>query len=828
MEIIARTWQLRVIADGDTKAAQKEMRALQKATKQFGRNMSSMGRALTMGITAPVIAMTAVGISELNEMQKATAQTNAVLKSTGGVAGVTSKQVAKLSTSLSKLSGIDDQLIQGGQNILLTFTKISSKGGVFDRATKAALDLSVAFGKDMNASAILVGKALQDPIKGLSALGRVGVQFTAGQKKVIERLVETGKTAQAQKVILRALETQVGGSAAAYGTTAAGAVGRLKEQFSGIAAEMVTNMLPAFTSLGSTLQRAMDWFSSLDAGTKRMVGTALLLGAALGPVLMIAGSLVTTLAALWPVILVVTAPMLALGAATVALGAAVAMVVLQEQRKQNEFKRSAQAALEQVQAMRSLKQIQDDVAGSRLGTREAALGVERAERSYADAIKQSGRKSLEAREAAAQLARARLNHRDAVKREAETVKAATAESRLAIATVYKAQTAIRDEMVVRAALVSAVERQEKAKGYAQERAAELEVSRLRAHLGKLERAHKTNQQVIETAIRNGVVTRKELIDREGQHLAPVAANAGRQAGTAMGNAFTTSFGNAIRNVGSAVDNLANRVRQAAQANAETAAGVAAGRSGVGGKAVAQAKSSKALAQARLQAEIDASAERSHAQAVRQYNAAVAAEKKARGTKGWAAAKQNLRDAASNLVQKEQARDQARADRLQAEKDRDEAAKELADLEAKDTTEKAASDSERAAQDARDAENFRRRALGQMSVEEEIELAAANEIRAQHGLPPVTSMSDIGAVPKPGGSTSTSTSTGGGSSMAAGDYGNGFNGLMPSSASASAAVTDAAMRALGGITINGASDPEAVARRVAFILGGSRLRMGGAV
>ena len=64
-------------------------------------------------------------------------------------------------------------------------------------------------------------------------------------------------------------------------------------------------------------------------------------------------------------------------------------------------------------------------------------------------------------------------------------------------------------------------------------------------------------------------------------------------------------------------------------------------------------------------------------------------------------------------------------------------------------------------------------------------------------------------------------------MAAGDSGAGFNGLMPSSVSASAAVGDAAMRALTGATFNiQSNDPEAIARRVAFILGGSRLRMGG--
>jgi hypothetical protein len=233
------------------------------------------------------------------------------------------------------------------------------------------------------------------------------------------------------------------------------------------------------------------------------------------------------------------------------------------------------------------------------------------------------------------------------------------------------------------------------------------------------------------------------------------------------------------------------------------------------------KASKALTAARRQAVVDADAKLSYNQALRQYNAGVAAVADARNIKdpkkraaAVAKAQAKLVSLAQNLVQKEQAKNDAAAEKVRLD---EEAVKAAADQKKLDD-EAAQRDADKAAQDARDAENFRRRALGQMSVEEEIDLAAANEIRAQNGLPPVKSMSEIGSNP----SSISSTSTGG----AAGDTGAGFNGLMPSSASASAAVGSAAMRALGGITINGASDPEAVARRVAFILGGSRLRMGG--
>jgi phage-related protein len=220
------------------------------------------------------------------------------------------------------MSGVDDETIAAGENILLTFNKIGRKGGIFDRATKASLDLSVAFGKDMTSSSVLVGKALQDPVKGVSALSRVGVSFSKKQKDVIKRLVETGQTAKAQKLILKELETQVGGSAKAFGTTATGAVGKLKNRFDDISGQLVTMLLPAFEKLADKLEAGMKWFDGLSDGMKKNVGIGILLAAVLGPILVVVGSLITAFAAILPVLAGVTATGVAVGAALVALGAA--------------------------------------------------------------------------------------------------------------------------------------------------------------------------------------------------------------------------------------------------------------------------------------------------------------------------------------------------------------------------------------------------------------------------------------------------------------------------------------------------------------------------
>ena len=226
------------------------------------RSESKMSSAAKMagkaGLAGAVLGLGAavkVGFGEFMEAQKVSAQTAAVLKSTGGAANVTSKSIGRLSESLMKKSGVDDEAIQSGANMLLTFTKIRNEAGkgnqVFDAATKVTLNLSVAMGKDMQSSAVLVGKALNDPIKGIGALSRVGVQLDESQKKLIKSLVASGNTMGAQKIILGELETQFGGSAEAAGKTFAGQVNIAKESLTNLAGEGVAKLMPKLMEFAS-------------------------------------------------------------------------------------------------------------------------------------------------------------------------------------------------------------------------------------------------------------------------------------------------------------------------------------------------------------------------------------------------------------------------------------------------------------------------------------------------------------------------------------------------------------------------------------------------
>jgi len=207
--------------------------------RNFGNNASTMGSKLKKGLKIAAVGMVAAGaaaiafgvssVKSFQESENSLAQLNAVLKSTKGVAGVTAKAATDLANSLQKVTKYSDEEVISAENMLLTFTKISRD--IFPQATKTVLDMSTALGQDTKASAIQLGKALQDPILGITALRRVGVNFSVDQKEVVKNLVATGQSAKAQQLILKELNTEFGGSAEAAGKTFSGRLTILKNQF---------------------------------------------------------------------------------------------------------------------------------------------------------------------------------------------------------------------------------------------------------------------------------------------------------------------------------------------------------------------------------------------------------------------------------------------------------------------------------------------------------------------------------------------------------------------------------------------------------------------
>jgi phage-related protein len=201
-------------------------------------------------------------VEALGRIEQINTQTASVIKSTGNAANVTAEGVEALAGKLEGLTGTEAESIQEGANLLLTFKNIRNEAGagndIFDQTTTAMVDMARAMGTDASSGAMQLGKALNDPVAGIAALSRVGITFSEDQKTLIKSLVESGQTMEAQKIILGELNSQFGGSGAAYAQTYAGKIDLLGHAWGTFGETLFTGVMPALGTAAVFLTRVTE------------------------------------------------------------------------------------------------------------------------------------------------------------------------------------------------------------------------------------------------------------------------------------------------------------------------------------------------------------------------------------------------------------------------------------------------------------------------------------------------------------------------------------------------------------------------------------------
>lgn len=295
--------------------------------------IDNMTRNLGMGMTAFGAAVTgafSLSLAAFADSEAAGAQLDAVLKSTGGAAGMTKDALTALATELQKTTAFEDDAVIKGESLLLTFTNIGKD--VFPQATMTMLDMSQALGQDLSSSAIQLGKALNDPMQGMTALSRVGVSFTVEQKEQIKVLQESGDVMGAQKIILTELSKEFGGSAVAAADTLTGKWSQLKNEFGGMMEEIGNALTDGagfkglIDSVKNTVVGVTEWIKinpGLSSTIAVVVAGAGALAMVLGPILVMLPGIVTAVGLVGGAFAAISAgPLVAIVAAIAGVGIA--------------------------------------------------------------------------------------------------------------------------------------------------------------------------------------------------------------------------------------------------------------------------------------------------------------------------------------------------------------------------------------------------------------------------------------------------------------------------------------------------------------------------
>jgi hypothetical protein len=239
VDAVACDVNIGMCADGSQ--ARSEMEKTEKSTRKFSSGAMNAFKQIAGAATIAGAAYLAFkkftdfvkgSIRAYAEYEEQLVKLNTVVRSTGGAAGFTTPQLAKMADEMQNLTTFSNGAVMEAQGVLLTFTQIGHD--VFPEALKAATNMSTLFGGDLQQSTIQLGKALNDPVKGIGALSKVGVSFTEVQKEMIRGFIEQNDLASAQAVILKELNVEFGGQAEAVRGTLKGAWGALKNNFSDI------------------------------------------------------------------------------------------------------------------------------------------------------------------------------------------------------------------------------------------------------------------------------------------------------------------------------------------------------------------------------------------------------------------------------------------------------------------------------------------------------------------------------------------------------------------------------------------------------------------
>jgi hypothetical protein len=221
---------LKVKIGADASQFTSEMNKVDRRGKSMGEKMKAAGKMAAVGIAAigaaAVASAAAVGALAIKMIDigenanTADDRLSHIVKQMsvfGDESEKVSERLLKQARAQSMVTGTDIKSIKATQAKLATFKELlmtaDQMGGSFDRATQASLDMAAAGFGEAEQNAVQLGKALNDPIKGINSLTRSGITFTAQEKEKIKTLVETGKMLDAQKIILAAIEMQVGGTA---------------------------------------------------------------------------------------------------------------------------------------------------------------------------------------------------------------------------------------------------------------------------------------------------------------------------------------------------------------------------------------------------------------------------------------------------------------------------------------------------------------------------------------------------------------------------------------------------------------------------------------
>ena len=287
----------------DSYEFQQKAHQVEKDMGRLEKKLTSVGKSLSMKLTAPLMALGAVSLNNADVQQQAEARLLTALKGRSDV----QQRLLTQASELQSRSILGDEVIIGQQAYLASLGMTEVQIG---KVIEAAAQLSAA-----------TGMTLESAVKNLAkTFGGLTGELGESIPKLKEFTTEQLKNGEAVDFILENYK----GFAETAAKEGLGAVKQLKNAWGDFLEQIGSTMLPAVNNLAQALSRAVGVLQSMSPLSQKLIIAIGGIAAAIGPLSLAIGGVIKMLpmmaagftAMLSPVGLVVAA-ILALGAAFV-------------------------------------------------------------------------------------------------------------------------------------------------------------------------------------------------------------------------------------------------------------------------------------------------------------------------------------------------------------------------------------------------------------------------------------------------------------------------------------------------------------------------------
>lgn len=256
---------------------ESKMKRAQKGFKRTARQLKSIGKSMSMSLTAPLTAFAAASVSAFNTQAKAEAKLRTAL----GDNKAAFESLTEQARELQKITLFGDEETIAAQSFL-------AQMGLQEEAIKRLIpliqDMATAKGMSLSSAADLVAKSVGS---STNALSRYGIQIEGA----------VGSTERLDSAV-NALTLQFDGQAKAAAEAGTGSLKQLQNTIGDLMEDIGQMLMPIIQKLVDKIQIGVDKFKNLSDEQKENILQIGLLIAAIGPAVYILGTLATAVSAL--------------------------------------------------------------------------------------------------------------------------------------------------------------------------------------------------------------------------------------------------------------------------------------------------------------------------------------------------------------------------------------------------------------------------------------------------------------------------------------------------------------------------------------------------